>query len=132
MKAILYSSAVGSLLYAQICTRPDLAFTIRMFGRYLSNPGLDHPKAVKRVMRYLHMKDYMLTFRRIDHLEFVGYSDSNFARCIDIKQSISGYIFMVVRGVISCKSVKQSLITSLTMKAEIVACFEASNHTIWL
>ena len=39
MKANPYASAVGSLQYAQVCTRPDLAFVIGIFGRYQSNPG---------------------------------------------------------------------------------------------
>ncbi|KAL9254068.1 Retrovirus-related Pol polyprotein from transposon TNT 1-94-like protein [Drosera capensis] len=45
-----YASAVGSLMYAQVCTRPDLAYIVGMLGRYLSNPGIDHWKAAKRVM----------------------------------------------------------------------------------
>ena len=53
MQKIPYASAVGSLMYAQVCTRPDIAFIVGMLGRYLSNPGMDHWKAVKRVMRYL-------------------------------------------------------------------------------
>jgi hypothetical protein len=34
MKAVTYASAVGSLIYAQVCTRPDLAFITGMLGRY--------------------------------------------------------------------------------------------------
>ena len=53
-----------------------------MLGRYLSNPGLDHWKASKRVMRYLQrIKDFMLTYRKSDQLEIVGYSDFDFAEC---------------------------------------------------
>ena len=65
MQKIPYASAVGSLMYAQVCTRPDIAFIVGVLGRYLSNPGMDHWKAVKRVMRYLQRtKDYMLMYRR--------------------------------------------------------------------
>ena len=53
MKIIPYASVVGSLIYAQVCTRLDIAFTVGMLGRYQSNPGVDHWKAVKKVMRYL-------------------------------------------------------------------------------
>ena len=42
MKNIPYASAVGSLMYAQVCTRPDIAYAIRVLGRYRSNPGMDH------------------------------------------------------------------------------------------
>ncbi|KAD6453727.1 hypothetical protein E3N88_08433 [Mikania micrantha] len=48
MRLISYASVVGSLMYAQVCTRPDIAYIIGMLGRYQSNPGLDHWKAAKK------------------------------------------------------------------------------------
>ena len=64
-KRVPYASVVGSLMYAQVCTRPNIAFAINALGRYLSNPGLNHWKAMKKVMRYLQgTKDYMLTYKR--------------------------------------------------------------------
>ena len=59
MKNIPYASAVGSLMYAQICTRPYIAFVVWMLWRYQSNPCLDHWRAAKKVIRYLQgTKDY--------------------------------------------------------------------------
>ena len=31
-KSIPYALVVGSLMYAQVCTRPDIAFVIRILG----------------------------------------------------------------------------------------------------
>ena len=45
---------------------------------------------------------------------------------------LAGYIFMMAEGVVSWKSVKKTLITSSTMEAEHVACYEATCHVIWL
>ncbi|RVX13773.1 Copia protein [Vitis vinifera] len=133
MQKIPYASAVGSLMYAQVCTRPDIAYIVGMLGRYLSNPGMDHWRAAKRVMRYLQRtKEYMLTYRRLDQLELIGYSDSDFAGCQDSRRSTSGYIYLLAGGAISWKSAKQTLVTSSTMEAEFVACYEASNQGIWL
>lgn len=42
MKNIPYAFVVGSIMYAQVCTRPDIAFIVGMLGRYQINPGLDH------------------------------------------------------------------------------------------
>ena len=53
MKTIPYDSVVGSLMYAQVCTRPDIAFIVNVLSRYLSNLGHDHWVAAKKVMRYL-------------------------------------------------------------------------------
>ncbi|XP_052875883.1 secreted RxLR effector protein 161-like [Gossypium arboreum] len=133
MQKIPYASAVGSLVYAQVCTRPDIAYIVGMLGRYLSNPVIDHWIAVKRVMRYLQRtKDYMLNYKRSNLLEVIGYSDSDFARCQYSRKSTSGYIYLLVGGAISWKSVKQTLVASSTMAAEFVACYEASNHGIRL
>ncbi|KAL0348496.1 UNVERIFIED_CONTAM: Retrovirus-related Pol polyprotein from transposon TNT 1-94 [Sesamum angustifolium] len=42
MKDIPYAYAIGNIMYAQVCTRPDIAFVVEMLGRYQNNPGLDH------------------------------------------------------------------------------------------
>ncbi|KAD6120258.1 hypothetical protein E3N88_11529 [Mikania micrantha] len=44
MRMIPYASVVGSLMYAQVCTRPDIAYIAGMLSRYQTNPGLDHLK----------------------------------------------------------------------------------------
>ena len=102
MQKIPYALAVGSLMYAQVCTRPNITYIVEMLGRYLSNSGLDHWKAAKRVMRYLQRtKDFMLTYRKSDQLEIIGYFDSDFSRCQDSRRSTSGYICMLGGGAIS-------------------------------
>ena len=133
MERFPYASAIGSLMYAQVCTRPDIAYITGMLGKYLSNLGMDHWKKAKRVMRYLQKtKDYMFTYRRSNHLEIMGYSDSDFIGCLDSRKSTSAYIFMLARGAVSWKSVKQTLIAFSTMEAEFIACYQASNHGIWM
>ena len=44
---ILYASTIGCLMYAQVCTHPDIAYVVGMLGIYLSNPGMVHWKATK-------------------------------------------------------------------------------------
>nr|CAN77981.1 hypothetical protein VITISV_043416 [Vitis vinifera] len=112
---------------------PDIAFVVGMLGRYLSNPRSQHWKAAKKVLRYLQgTTDLMLTYRRTNILDVVGFCDADFAGCIDDKKSTTSYIFMMVGGVVSWKSVKQTLTTSSTMEAEYVACYEACCHAMWM
>ena len=133
MKGFPYASLVGSLGYLQVCTRPDISFAVGMLGRYQSNPGIDHWRAAKKVLRYLQgTKKQMLTFRHTDHLEVVGYTDSDFGGCMDTRKSTFGYVFMLAGGAVSWKSAKQTIIATSTMEAEFVACFEATNHALWL
>jgi hypothetical protein len=63
-------------MYAQTCTRPDISFAVGMLGRYQSNPGMDHWKAAKKVLRYLQgTKEYMFMYMRTKNLEIKGYSN---------------------------------------------------------
>ena len=102
MKAVPYASAVGSLQYAQVCTRPDLSFVTRVLGRYQSNPGIEHWKMVKKALRYVRgTTGLMLTYRKTKSLEIEGYSDSDFAKNVDDRKSMSGYIFTLAKGAIS-------------------------------
>ena len=106
MKNILYVWIVGNLMYAQTCTWPDISFVVCMLGRYKSNLELDHWKFAKKVLRYIKdTKDIILTYRKSHHFEAIEYSDSNYARCIDIKKSTFGYPFLLVENLKVCKLV---------------------------
>ena len=59
------------------------------------------------MLRYLQgTKDHMLTYRRSDHLDVIGYSDSDYAGCVDTRKSTFEYLFLLAGGAISWKSVK--------------------------
>ncbi|KAM1094180.1 hypothetical protein ACFX2B_009092 [Malus domestica] len=63
MSAIPYASAIGSLMYAMICTRPDIVYAVSITSRYQSNPGSEHWVAVKMVLKYLRRtKDMFLVY----------------------------------------------------------------------
>ena len=51
MKVILDASAIGFIMYAMLCTRPDVCLAISIAGRYQSNPGVDHWTAVKNILK---------------------------------------------------------------------------------
>ncbi|KAL5537797.1 hypothetical protein UlMin_043105 [Ulmus minor] len=110
IEEIPYALIVGSLMYAQTCTRPDISFAVQMLGT----------------------KDHMLTYRRSSHLKVIGYSDSDYVECVDTKKSTFGYLFLLDGGAILWKSAKQSVIVASTMEAEFVACFEATIQENWL
>ena len=64
MKNIPYVSVVGNIMYVQVCTKPDITFIFSMLQRYQSNPGMNHWRVAKKVLRYLQgMKEYMLMYR---------------------------------------------------------------------
>jgi hypothetical protein len=53
MSRVPYSSAVGSLMYAMVCIRPDIAHAVGVVSRYMNNPGKEHWEVVKWILRYL-------------------------------------------------------------------------------
>ncbi|WVZ93220.1 hypothetical protein U9M48_039218 [Paspalum notatum var. saurae] len=111
MKSVPYVSAIESIMYAQVCTRPDLTFTTEMLGRYQLNTGRAHWIAVKKALRYLQgTKDLMLTYRKTDALQLVSYADADWARCKDTKKSTSRYVFALAGGPYHGKSYKQSIV----------------------
>ena len=53
MSRVPYASAVESLMFAMICTRPNIAQAIRVVSRYMANPGREHWNTIKRILRYI-------------------------------------------------------------------------------
>lgn len=53
MRKVSNASIVGNLMYAMICTRLDFSHAMGVVGRFMSNPGEAHWKAVKWILRYL-------------------------------------------------------------------------------
>ena len=63
MSRIPYASAIGSLMYAMLCTRPDIRYAVSITSRYQSNPGSEHRSVIKTVLKYLRRtKDIFLVY----------------------------------------------------------------------
>ena len=131
MRNVPYREAVGSLMYAAMGTRPDIAFTTSTMAQYLQNPGWKHWKAVKQNFHYLlGTKKLELTYGG-EKRGLVGYVDADGASQ-DHRRAISGYIFMVDEGAVSWSSKKQELVTLSTTEAKYVAATHAAKEDIWL
>ena len=132
MRGIPYASAVGSLMYAMLCTRLNIYFAVGIVSRYQSEPGEEHWIDVKHILKYLRRtRDYMLVYQD-KSLKPIGYTDSDFQSDIDSRKSTSGYVFTFGGGAISWRSVKQSSIVDSTMEAEYIAASEAAKEAMWL
>jgi hypothetical protein len=131
MKNTPYREAIGSLMYAAVATRPDIAFAVSTLSQFLNNPGDLHWEATKRVFRYLAgTKDYELTFGGERH-DLEGFTDADGAMQ-EHRHAISGYAFLFDGGAVSWSSKKQELITLSTAEAEFVAATHAAKEAIWL
>ena len=105
MKLVPYAPAVGSLMYAMVATRPNISHVVGVVSRFMHNPGRSHWNAVRHVFRYLAAtKDHDILFGVNSTSSVVGYTDSNFAGCVDSRKSTTRYCFKLGNGPISWKS----------------------------
>jgi hypothetical protein len=130
MRNVPYASVVGSLMYAILCTRPDICFAVDMVSRYQSNPRPTHWVTVKHILKYVRRtRDYILVYHCED-LTTIGYTDSEFQLDRDSRKSTSRYVYTLDGGAISWRSVKQSCNTDFTMEAEYVVACEAEKEAV--
>ena len=132
MRRVPYASTVGSLMYAMLCTRPDICYAVGIVSRYQSNPGKEHWIAVKHILKYLRRtRNYILIYSGGD-LKPIGYTDSDFQSDRDSRKSTSGSVFTLGGGAVIWRSIKQSSIADSTMEAEYIAACEAAKESVWL
>ncbi|XP_071718667.1 secreted RxLR effector protein 161-like [Rutidosis leptorrhynchoides] len=116
MAQIPYASAVGSIMYAMICSRPDIAYAVGVVSRFMSNPGTSKMG---------------LQFTKGDSI-LRGYVDADLSGCDDSGRSTTGYVFTVGKTVVSWMSKLQSCVALSTTEAEYMAAAEACKELVWL
>ncbi|KAH9768292.1 Integrase catalytic domain-containing protein [Citrus sinensis] len=127
-----YASAIGSLMYAMHCTRPDIAFAVCKMSRFTSNPSVEHWKAIGRILGYLKRTINLGLFYN-DYPEVLeGYSDASWVTNTRDNKSTSGWIFTIAGGAVSWASKKQTCITHSTMESEFIALAAAGKEAEWL
>ena len=82
MTTIPYASAIGSLIYAMVCTWPYIAFAVGVFSRFVSNPGEKHWDVVKWLLRYLKGTSGMGLCFWQKGVKFEGYVDTSKVRMV--------------------------------------------------
>jgi hypothetical protein len=129
---IEYASAIGCLMYATHCTRPDIAYAVCKLSRYTSNPNNDHWKAIGRVLGYLkRTRKLALHYDRFPAV-LECYSDASWITSGNDNKSTTGWIFTLGGGAVSWASKKQTCITHSTMEAEFLALAAAGKEAEWL
>ena len=100
MQKIPYASAAGSLMYALLCTRPDICYSVGIISRYQSNLGLKHWESDKHILKYFwRPRKYMLVYSGSDLMP-IGYTDSDFQSDLDSRKSTSDSMFTLNGGAI--------------------------------
>lgn len=101
MAFVPYASAMGSPMYAMLCTSQDICHAVGLVSLFQSNLGIAHWPALKQILRYLKgTKDMMLCYQGGD-LNIVSYTDSSFSDDPDDGKTTRGYIFLLDKGAMS-------------------------------
>ena len=102
IKVIPYASAICSIMYAMICTRPVVCLAISLVGRYQSDPGMEHWISVKNILKYLKKtKEMFLVYGGDEELVVKGYVDASFDTDVDDSKSQTGYVYILNGGAVS-------------------------------
>ena len=129
-----YRELVGSLIYLEQVTRPDISFVTNILGQQMANPTQFHWELGLKTLRYLKgTQGFTLNYRRADSMQLTCFADADWGNGLD-RKSQSGYLCYLNTNSspISWSSRKQNLVATSTCNAEYVALSEAGCESIWL
>jgi hypothetical protein len=130
-----YMSAVGSMLYSGMVTRPDTAFHVQRLGRHMQASDDRHMLAAKRIMRYLKgTRELGIKYSGAGagKLQLVGYCDADWAGDKETRRSTTAYIFMLAGACVSWASKLQPTVALSSAEAEYMAASSAAQEAIYL
>jgi hypothetical protein len=127
-----YRRLIGRLLYLTT-TRPDITFITQQLSQFLAKPTITHYHAATRVLRYLKNNPGRgLFFPRNSSLHLSGFSDADWAGCVDTRRSISGQCFFLGKSLISWRTKKQLTVSRSSSEAEYRALAAATCELQWI
>lgn len=133
---------VGSINFAAVISRPDIALAASTLSEHLQNPSWKHIDAANHCLSYLYYtRNLSITYqgRDDDHQQFAftnaGYanvsSDASFADDKRTRKSRQGYVFSLFGGPIAWKASKQNTVTTSSTEAELLAVSQVGKEVIW-
>jgi hypothetical protein len=127
-----YASAVGSLMYVMVCTRPDITHAVGVVSRHMANSGIAHWEVVKWLLRYLKGTSSMTLCFKKDSVGLEGFVDADLGGYVDSRKSTSGYAFTWGGTTLSWMSRLQKCVALSTTEAEYVTISQAEKEMVWL
>jgi hypothetical protein len=128
-----YRSILGSVMWGQLATHPDLSFSVSLLARFQANPGIQHWNMLMHVVGYIkNTLDYGLTYSCNSDISPVAFADADYGGCRDTRRSTSGYICMMAGGAVSWSSKRQATVALSTVEAEYVVMSRCAQQIVWM
>src|ERR1700678_1005050 len=128
-----YRSVLGTVMWGQLATRPDLSFSVSLLARFQANPGVDHWNALLHVVGYIrNTMVYGLIYSRDYDISPHAFVDADYGGCKDTRRSTSGYVFMMAGGAVAWSSKRQATVALSTVEAEYVAMSRCTQQMVWM
>lgn len=142
-----YMEITGTLMYAAISTRPDVAHAVHYLASHMQEPTQRHMLAAERVLRYMAgTKEVGLVFgsRNCDtvgdsrgrraqvQVDVCAFADADWANDKGDRKSISGWVAKLNGDPVSWSSKKQRVVALSTCEAELYAEAAAIQEVLWL
>jgi hypothetical protein len=129
-----YQTKTGSILFAAITTRPDIAFAVSRLARFNTNPSELHHQAADRTIKYLYAtKGRALRYGGDNQARsFICASDASFADNTLDRKSSQGYIMKLFGGPIAWRANKQDTVTTSSTEAELLALSQTAKEAIFI
>lgn len=126
-----YRECIGSLTYAAVCTRPDIAMAVNLCARFVENPGTEHVHAAKHILRYLKDTSKMgVQFNYHNDMQLKAYVDADYAGDKEGRRSITGFIGFL-NGPVFWASKRQACVTLSSTESEYVAATSSCQEITW-
>ncbi|KAJ0587122.1 putative RNA-directed DNA polymerase [Helianthus annuus] len=127
-----FQKLIGKLIYLSL-TRPDISYTVQFLSQFMHKPKEVHLNLALRLLRYLKRNPGKgLTFKKSNKLNLYGFADSDWAKCLSTRKSVTGFCIFLGECLVSWKSKKQSTVSRSTAEAEYRAMCSATCELMWL
>jgi len=138
MKTVPYRRVVGLLMYLANSTRPDITHAVRTVAQFAQNPGENHWRAVKRILRYLRgTSHYGLAFggssgNSKSMFAITSFADADWAGCKESRRSTTGSVIQIGESIVDWSCKKQKTVALSSCEAEYMASGSALQSMMWV
>jgi hypothetical protein len=129
-----YQKKAGSVLYAAIQTRPDIAFAASKLARFNYCCNNEHIRIIDDLILYFWVtREYIIRYERESYnpaKAFICHSNASFADDVTDRKSSQGYTIMLFGGLISYRANRQNTVTTSITEAKLLALLQAAKECL--